>query len=213
MKNMGQSDLWLVNPKRYPDPQADWRAAGSLELLDAATVVGTVDEAIADCHWVVGTSTRSRRIPWPIDDAKGIAREIAALDAKARVAILFGREDNGLNNDELQRCNAHLQIPASPEYSSLNLAMAVQVVCYEIFQLAHVPDSASHWDRRIATKGEVSGMLDHLDQALVDSGFLDGDNPGQTMTRLRRLFTRVELDETEVQILRGIWRHIAEQKR
>lgn len=212
MKNMGQSDLWLVNPKRFPDPQADWRAAGSLDLLDATTVVATVDEAIADCHWVVGTSTRSRRIPWPINHARGIAREIAALDAETRVAILFGREDNGLNNEELQRCNAHLQIPASPEYSSLNLAMAVQVVCYEIFQLGLAPEPSSHWDRPIATKGEVSGMLDHLDKALTDSGFLDADNPGQTMTRLRRLFARVQMDETEVQILRGICRHIAQAK-
>jgi tRNA (cytidine32/uridine32-2'-O)-methyltransferase len=208
LKNMGQSDLWLVNPRRYPDPQADWRAAGALDVLDNAHVVATVDEAIADCHWVVGTSTRSRRIPWPIADAKEIAERVTALPQSSEVAILFGREDNGLNNEELRRCNHHLQISASSDYSSLNLAMAVQVVCYEIYQCGLDEPSSDQWDRRAATVAEVTGMLDHLEGTLTDTGFIDGANPGQTMTRLRRLFARVELDETEVQILRGMCKHI-----
>lgn len=97
---MGQGDLWVVNPKRYPDPQADWRAAGALDVLDAATVVDSVDEAIADCHWIVGTSTRNRKIPWPIADAKEIADQLVALPQEAKIAVLFGREDSGVTNEE-----------------------------------------------------------------------------------------------------------------
>ncbi|MEM9620446.1 MAG: RNA methyltransferase [Pseudomonadota bacterium] len=208
MKTMGLQELVLVNPKRFPDPQADWRAAGALDVLDAARVVDSVDEAIADCHWVVGTSTRTRRIPWPVTDARGTAEQIHAQPAESRVAILFGREDNGLTNEELQRCNHHLQIPAAPAYSSLNLAMAVQVVCYEIFQQRQTTADATNWDRRMATAAELEGMVTHMEAALVDTGFLQADNPGQTMRRLRRLFTRVQMDETEVQIFRGICKHL-----
>ena len=206
MKVMGQSDLWVVNPKRYPDPQADWRAAGALDVLDAATIAASVDEAIADCHWVVGTSTRNRKIPWPIADAKEIASQITDLPEKTQVAILFGREDSGLTNDELHRCNYHLQIPASPTYSSLNLAMAVQVVCYEIYQAGLGSQPPQSWDRPMATSQEVNGLVDHLERALTKTEFLD--HPGQTITRLRRLFARTALDETEVQLLRGVCRHI-----
>ena len=237
MKTMGLSDLWVIKPKRYPDPQADWRAAGALDVLDAAVVVETLDAALDDRHWVVGTSTRNRRIPWPINDAKGVAEQVTRLDAADRTAILFGREDNGLSNEELARCNMHLQIPAAPEYSSLNLAMAVQVVSYEIYQASirstqkrsvqegPVQEGAVHevpineepisgpgqpgWDRKAATAGEVDSMLKHLQDVLLGTDFLQADNPGQTMTRLRRMFARIQLDETEVQILRGILKHVA----
>jgi len=208
MKTMGLSRLALVNPKRYPDPQADWRAAGALDVLDGAEVVPDVATAIEDCHWVIGTSTRSRRIPLPVLDAKQMAAEIRALPADLQVAILFGREDNGLDNEELQRCNRHLQIPAASAYSSLNLAMAVQVVCYEIHQAHLNGREVSSWDRKMATSGEVDAMLSALQGVLVDAKFLQPDNPGQTMTRLRRLFNRVQMDETEVQILRGIIKHL-----
>jgi len=208
MKTMGLGRLALVNPKRYPDPQADWRAAGALDVLDAAEVVTDVAQAIEHCHWVVGTSTRSRKIPWPVLNAREMAAEIRALPADTQVAILFGREDNGLNNDELQRCNRHLQIPAAAAYSSLNLAMAVQVVCYEIHQAALEDREVSSWDRKLATSGEVEAMLDAWQQVLIDTDFLQPDNPGKTMTRLRRLFNRVQMDETEVQILRGVIKHL-----
>ena len=216
MKTMGLSQLVVINPKRYPDPQADWRAAGALDVLDAAVVLPDVDSAIADCHWVVGTSTRSRKIPWPVADAKEIAAQVvaqvAAQPEAANIAILFGREDNGLSNEELQRCNYHLQIPAAPAYSSLNLAMAVQVVCYEIYQASLSEPAVQPWDRSLATSSQVGGMLDALEKTLLDTHFLDIDNPGQTMTRLRRLFSRLQMDETEVQILRGIIKHLGKQQ-
>lgn len=208
MKTMGQRELVVVRPKRFPDPQADWRAAGALDVLDTARVVDDVSEAIADCHWVVGTSTRSRRIPWPVATPRKIAEDLADQPDDVNVAILFGREDNGLTNEELQRCNYHLQIPAAAEYSSLNLAMAVQVVCYELYQASLDHDPVPPWDRKLANAAELDGLLEHMQRVLLHSGFLQADNPGQTMTRLRRLFGRTQLDATEVQILRGVLKHL-----
>lgn len=221
LKTMGLGQLRLVRPRRFPDPQAEWRAAGALDVLDAAVEYADLAEAIADCQWVVGTGMLTRRIPWPVRDAAEAAREVLALPSAARAAIVFGREASGLTNDELQRCNVHLQIPSSPAYSSLNLAMAVQVVAYELYRQARTQSfsenrSAAHssadadagavarWDRPLATVAHVESLLGHLEDVLGASGFLDPDQPGQTMTRLRRLFQRVALDDTEVQILRGV---------
>ena len=210
MKTMGLADLALVNPGRFPDPQAEWRAAGASDVLEAATVYGNLDEAIADRHWVVGTSTRVRRIPWPLETAESVAAEVVRRAGRERIAVLFGRETSGLSNDELQKCHKHLVIPASPDYSSLNLAMAVQVVCYELYrQLGEVQLDTGEWDRAPATAAELEALLAHFEQALAAVGFLDPANPGQTMTRLRRLFTRIVPDETEVQMLRGMLRQLS----
>jgi tRNA (cytidine32/uridine32-2'-O)-methyltransferase len=209
LKTMGLTRLAVVNPKRFPDPQAQWRAAGAQDVLESVTVCDSLDAAIADCHWVVGTSTRSRRIPWPVKSAEAVAADILAQPAGSEVAILFGRETNGLSNDELQRCHCHLQIPANPQYPSLNLAMAVQVVCYELFKQSEVVHAVPAWDRPAATQAQLEGLMGHLQGVLLHSGFLDPANPGQTMTRLRRLFTRVALDDTEVQMLRGMLRQLA----
>ncbi|MDD9961609.1 MAG: RNA methyltransferase [Gammaproteobacteria bacterium] len=203
MKTMGLSQLVLVDPLRYPDPQAEWRAAAATDVLDACRVCASLDEAIADCHWVVGASARPRRIPWPVADVRASAQKLLAEAAAGQVAVLFGREADGLSNEELQRCNAHLRIPASPDYSSLNLAMAVQVVAYELFAAQAVP-AEPEWDRPPATAAEVEAMLAHLERLLVATDFLDPDNPGQTLTRLRRLAARARLDQTEVRMLRGI---------
>ena len=209
MKTMGLSRLVIVSPKRFPDPQADWRAAGATDVLDAAQVVPDVASAIAQCQFVVGTSTRSRRIPWPVVDAHALAERVGEVPADTQIAILFGREDNGLTNEELQSCNYHLQIPSSPVYPSLNLAMAVQVVCYELYQrFGEREVQEPVWDRKLATAEQVDGMIEHLEAVLDTSGFLDPHNPGQTMTRMRRMFSRMQLDETEVQILRGVLKHL-----
>lgn len=204
MKVMGLGRLVLVRPQRFPDPQAEWRAAGALDVLDAAEVFDDVERAVADSHLVIGTSTRSRRIPWPELDAQDAARRVIEDSPGQRVSILFGREASGLSNDELQRCHVHLTIPANPEYPSLNLAMAVQVVCYELYRRAlggAVPASA--WDRPAATTDQVEALLQHWDEVLAALEFMDPANPGQVMTRFRRLFMRAAMDETEVQMLRG----------
>jgi len=215
MKTMGLGQLYLVSPRRYPDPQAEWRAAGALDLLDNAVVVDDLSEAIAECDLVIGTSTRSRSIPWPVHTASEIGKLVIEDTQSRNIAVLFGREASGLSNDELQRCNMHLQIPTHPDYSSLNLSMAVQIVAYELYQArlkkrgdtsgknpGDRPD-ASEWDRPLSTVSAMDSFFGHLEQVLGETGFLDPGNPGKVMTRFRRLFVRIRPDETEMQMLRG----------
>ncbi len=209
MKNMGFNDLWLVNPKRFPDPQADWRAAGATDLLESSRVRSTLNEAIADCQLVIGTSARVRNIPRPSIFAKELPGLISRHPADLKVAILLGREDSGLTNDELQLCHYHLQIPSDEGYPVLNVAMALQIVVYELFISASGKQKKeAEWDRPIASSNEVEMMLEHLEQVLFESEFLDRQNPGKTLVRLRRMFMRIKLDETEVQMMRGILKHL-----
>ena len=225
MKTMGLERLVLVKPARFPDPQADWRAAGAADVLDAALVVSDVATAVSDCHYVVGTSTRARAIPWPAVLARDIGPVLTQQAPEAEIAILFGREDSGLSNEELQRCHTHLQIPSSRVYGSLNLAMAVQVICYEIFQHLESTEiqisgdtkqedtvlsglGSRIWDKDPATGQQLDGLVAHLESLAVESGFVNAQKSGNTLTRLRRLFMRQQLDETEVQILRGLLRAI-----
>jgi tRNA (cytidine32/uridine32-2'-O)-methyltransferase len=203
LRTMGLSQLVLVRPARFPDPQAEWRAAGGVDVLRGARVVATLDEAIADCTFVVGTSARSRRIPWPVAPAADAALRVVAQAAGGPVAILFGREASGLENEELQRCHLHLQIDADPGYPSLNLAMAVQVVAYEIRRAA-APAPPPLWDRPPAPVAEVDALLAHLEAVLVAVEFVDPANPGQTLTRLKRMLARIQPDDTEVKMLRGV---------
>ena len=209
MKNMGLNQLVLVDPQEFPDPRAIWRAAGAKDLVDSARVVSTLDEAIADCHLVVGTSARERRIPWPLVEPKACAEHIYNEPEKAKIAVLFGREDSGLSNEELQRCNLHVNVPTSDAYRSLNLAMAVQIICYELrmrsLQGDDRPQQAmDEWDEPLASGEDVERFYEHLAQMLVDIEFLDPENPRQLLVRLRRLFGRVRLDQMEINILRGI---------
>ena len=217
LKNMGLGDLWLVNPSRYPSPQADWRASNALDVLDATTVVNSVEDAIADCALVFGTSTRTRRLPWPVLTPRQSAEllvtgqdELAKGETgMGKVAILFGRETSGLTNEELQRCNKHLTIPANPDYGSLNLAMAVQVVSYELHARLNMLQEGEigetqNWDRRWATSAELEGFMEHLDRVLLDIDFYTQASRGKPFSRLRRLFSRIGMDETEVQMLRGV---------
>lgn len=207
MKTMGLDELVLVAPRRYPADEAIWRAAGAADLLAAATVVDDLAEAISDCSFVIGTSARERRISWPLVDAREAARRaLVAATAGARVAVVFGREDRGLTNDELQRCQLHLTIPTADDYSALNLGAAVQVVCYELRQaaLADEPPPPELRDVDFATAAELQGLFEHIERALLALEFYDPENPKQLLTRLRRLLARVPLDQMEVSILRGI---------
>jgi tRNA (cytidine32/uridine32-2'-O)-methyltransferase len=208
MKNMGLSRLYLVEPRQFPDEQADWRAASASDVLQAAVVTSSLDEAVADCQFVVGTSARGRRIPWPLLDPRKCAQRMAVSSDTEQVAVLFGREDRGLTNDELKVCNLHLNIPTSQDYSSLNLAMAVQVVCYELRMLldaSGLPVSEDdEWDTPFTTRENMERFYVHLEQTLTDIEFLDPAAPRQLMARLRRLYSRVRLDEMELNILRGI---------
>ena len=179
MKTMGLTSLCLVRPARFPDPQADWRAARAVDVLAQARVVDSLDEAICDCVLAVGTSTRSRRIPIPLADPQSVAERLASGYADAPVAILFGRETSGLTNEELQRCQLHLSIPASPEYPSLNLAMSVQVVCYELFKArsGSQTTAAPANEPGLATLDEVEGFLAHFEKVLERIDFLKSSAP------------------------------------
>ena len=208
IKNMGLHHLVLVAPRKFPDPEAQWRAASAVDIIDNARVVETLDEAIGDSQFVVGTSARDRRIPWPVQDARLTAARIVERSVQEKVSILFGREDSGLNNEELRRCNLHCHIPTHPDYESLNLSMAVQIVCYEI-RMAELEGTLpsnedSHWENPFATSKDMEYFYQHLEETLVELEFLNPAAPKQLMTRLRRLYSRVRLDDMEVQILRGI---------
>mgnify|MGYP001560531347 CR=1 FL=1 len=211
MKNMGLTRLVLVAPEEFPGAEANARAAGAGEVLTQARVCATLDEAIADCHLVVGASARARRIAWPILEPDMAARKLVAVaGADREVAVLFGRERTGLTNDELDRCQILVSIPANPEFSSLNLACAVQVIAYEIRRASAVdgiarPASAAEMlGEPLATSAEVQQLYRHLEQVMTQTGFLDPRNPRLLMRRIMRLYNRVEMTSNEVNILRGI---------
>ena len=214
MKNMGLSRLALVNPVEFPSGVAVGRAASALDVLEQAEVVNTLGEAIADCALVIGSSARSRSLPWPMLTPEQSAAKLIKESQSAKVALVFGREDSGLNNEELQLCHFHVQIPASPEYSSLNLAAAVMVLCYEIRRAVLRGEEAGdkaeveYWDQERATIEQVEYFYEHLERVLVEIDFHDPDNPRQLMQRMRRLFGRVRIDAMEMNILRGILTNI-----
>lgn len=210
MKNMGLHDLCLVAPKVFPSEVADARASGALDVLADARVVAEVSEAVADCQLVVGTSARGRHIPWPIVNPREMASIIVPSGQK--VAVLFGREDRGLTNEELHLCHHHVHIPSVEGFSSLNVAAAVQVIAYELRMAQLYSDQAAQsrpcwgtdWDIELAEHRELELMFEHLERTLVDVEFLDPENPRQLMPRLRRLLLRAVPDKVEVNVLRGI---------
>jgi tRNA (cytidine32/uridine32-2'-O)-methyltransferase len=216
MKNMGVTELILVNPKEFPSRKAIFRAVSAEDVVHTARVVATVDEAIADCQLVIGTSARDRKIPWPMLSPRQCAGKVVAeVDRGAPVALLFGREDRGLKNEELQKCQFHVNIPTGEAYSSLNLAMAVQVICYELLQAKLHPVPAAtevesiaaegdvKWDRPFADAEAMEHFYEHLEQTLLQVGFHDPENPRRLLVRVRRLFNRIRPDQMEVNILRG----------
>ncbi len=210
MKNMGLSQLYLVDPKEYPSEQAEWRASNAVDVLSSAHVVNHLDEAIAECGLVIGTSARERRIPWPLFTPRECGERSIVEAAEHPVAIVFGREDRGLTNEELHKCHYHVHIPSNPEYSSLNIAAAVQVVAYELrvtcltSQQSGKPLHFDDWDMPPANSEALENYYEHLQETLQKLNFIQPDNPRQTMTRLRRLYNRVRLDEMELAIMRGM---------
>jgi len=217
MKNMGLRQLALVKPQDFPGDEAIARAAGAEDVLVDARVCDTLEEAIADCQLVIGTSARDRRIPWPHLSPEEGARRLVAASQTQQVALLFGRERTGLTNDELDRCQALVTIPTNPGFASLNLACAVQVLAYEIhcagLVMSQLPEAQSELlGEPAAAQADVDRFYQHLEQVLVETGFLDPQNPRLLMRRLMRLFNRVELTTNEVNILRGILTAVRQRK-
>ena len=204
MKNMGLTDLTLIDPRYFPHEDATARASGAEDILEAARVVDNLDQALADCVYAAGASARLRAIDWPTMEPRECAARLINESSAGNVAVVFGPEKSGLTNDDLDRCNTLLTIPTDPAFSSLNLAMAVQIVCYELWLVRQTAQVAREPDVPRATGEEFEHFYDHLQCVLTESGFLDPENPRLLMRRLRRLFTKAELDQNEVNILRGI---------
>lgn len=205
MKVMGLEQLCLVNPKLFPHEEATARATQAVDILEKARVVQTFDEAISDCVLVLGTSARVRALSCPMLNARAAAPLALQEAVDSPVAILFGREKSGLSNDELQRCHYHIEIPTNPEYSSLNIAAAVQIVCYELrMALGGVNTAATKQADEFATAEEVEGFYTHLEKVLFEINYINPAIPDQVMKRLRRLFSRARLEKLELNILRGI---------
>jgi len=213
MKNMGLARLVLVDPRIFPSPDADARASGATDILEGAQVVATLEEALVGCRLVLGTSARDRSLPWPMLDPRASGVKVVEQAGQgAEVALVFGREHAGLTNEELQRCHFHVHIPSDPEFSSLNLAAAVQVLSYEVrmswLEAAGAQPQASAvgagHNAELATMDEMEGFYAHLEATLVAIGFLDPEKPRHLMARLRRLYGRSEVERSELSILRGV---------
>lgn len=229
MKTMGLSQLVLVDPIEMPNGQAQALSAGATDVLANAKVVNNLSEAIEDCGLVVGTSARSRTLPWPMLEPRGCGEKMVAEANEYPVALVFGRESSGLTNDELQLCHFHVQIPANPDYSSLNLAMAVQTLSYEVrtSYLLSLDDTReedstgngtyigkksiekkvnakSDEDELYPVTQETERFYQHVENALTATGFIGDKHPGLVLTKLRRLFNRARPDVKEIKMMRGI---------
>ena len=214
MLNMGLNQLTLVNPRKAPDEEAYGLASGAGEVLDTAQVTSSLNEAIADCDFIIGTSARIRKVGLPMYTAQQAAESIATGMADNQIhqsAILFGRERTGLYNDELMKCNAHMYIPANADYNSLNLAQAVQVVAYQLRitmlameQADGLPAIPAGATSEMAGPEQLEGFYDHLQRMLIETGFLNPENPGLVMERVKSVFQRARLNVREVNLFRGI---------
>lgn len=225
MKTMGLSKLVLVAPKTYPHPDINALAAGAADLIDQIEIVARLEDAIQDCQLVFGTSARSRTIPWPLLDARPAAEKSlhAVVKQQQEIAIVFGREDRGLTNEELAMANYHVTIPVNDDYGVLNVAQAIQVICYEMrmaaLQLIEQPQDmqatmqvtesqSMQWDEPLVTHDQMQQFYPHLEKMLAEIEFMDPKNPRLLPLRLRRLFGRIQLDTMEYHLLRGIFTRV-----
>lgn len=206
MKVMSHKNLYLVSPKTFPSAEATARATGADDILANAVVCADLKEAISDCDLVIGTSARTRSLPWPMVTPRECA-ETVSEKKYSNVAIVFGRENSGLSNEEIELCNLVLNIPSNSEYSSLNLASAVQIVCYEIYMLCNIGQDKAidevHAD--LVNQDKMELFYKHLEECLIEINYYDADNPKLLMHRIRRLFNRLQMEESEYNILRGVF--------
>jgi len=206
MKNMCLSSLYLVQPKSFPSEEASARSSGALDILEQAIVCESLQEAVADCQLVIGTSARERSINWEVLSPPACAEKLVTSSLQVPVALVMGRERTGLTNDELDLCQYLVHIPSNPDYNSLNVAMAVQVLAYEILQysLRHGEVQADDHDISELTSEEMEHFYGHLEQTLLDIEFIDSRQSDKLMRRLRRFFFRAAPVKDEMNILRGI---------
>lgn len=215
---MGLSRLMLVQPKDYPSLEAVNRSVGAVDILDNATVVENLSDAVSGCVWVAGTSARLRTIEWPILEPRECVDTSLEYLEQGDIAIVFGRENSGLTNDEMAKCNVLLHVPTDPDFSSLNLAAAVQVVCYE-YRLAVLENKVAkkkgnkHRYDALANAEQMDGMYNHLHEALHHTHFFGTNNSDVVMHRLKGLFNRANVTQRELSIVRGICSAMQGKKR
>ncbi len=213
MLNMGLGELYLVNPKFKPNQESIAMASGADKLLEKAIIVQTLNEALVGVEFVVGSSARTRKVAIPVETVRRSAKTVCDyVLADSKCAILFGRERTGLYNDELLKCHQHAYIPANEDYSSLNLAQAVQVFSYELrcayLEAINAKTPTKQPQEHLATSGQNEGLYTHFEEMLYDVDFLRKEQPGLVMSRIKRLFQRAKLEEVEVNIFRGICKEV-----
>ncbi|CAB0151128.1 tRNA (cytidine/uridine-2'-O-)-methyltransferase TrmJ [Pseudidiomarina piscicola] len=205
MKTMGLSQLTLVDPVQPPDSHASALAAGATDVLHSAQIVDDLPSAIGDCGLVIGTSARNRTLDWPLLGPREAAGKLLEECPNYNVALVFGRENSGLTNEELQQCTHHVHIPSNPDYSSLNLAMAVQTLAYEVrMQWLEANEHPAGTESEYPLTEDLERFYGHLEQTFTDTGFIIKQHPGQVMAKLRRLFSRARPEANELNILRGM---------
>lgn len=204
LKTMGLDELWLVQPRHFPDPDATAMAAGAADVLDRARVVDGLEAALADCTLAVGFSARGRDLSHPVLAIRELAASILDVAAEGSVALVFGNETSGLSNEELALCQRFASIPANSAYASLNLAAAVQVACYELAASSGAHAMPSVGAGIAATGEDLQGLFEHLERSTLASGFINPAKPGRFMERMRRLFARTGLEREEVKLIRGM---------
>lgn len=218
MMTMGLTRLRLVRPRRFPDTEASDRASGAVSVLESAQIFGTLEDAVADCAWVVATSARPRHLGdepmTPTQAAQGLIEAAAGAD----VALVFGTERTGLTNDELDHCHARTMIPSNPAYGVLNIAAAVQVYAWELRKAAvieppKVSDKTGHPWYAPPSHEQMEHYYEHLERVLLATGFLDPANPRLLMRRLRQFYNRARPDSNELNILRGVLSSVERPKR
>ncbi len=212
LKTMGLSQLYLVNPKRFPDPEAQWRASRATDVLAGARVCASLDEALAGAAFAVACSARRREVAVPEVTVRDAAAQLVEIARTQAVAVVFGNETYGLTTAEANKCRLIATIPANPRYSSLNVAAAVQVFAYEL-RMAAGGQVARDEPRVMASHEEVEGFYACLEQTMVETGFLNPQHPKKLMPRLRRLFARAQLEKEEVNILRGVLKALGHPKK
>jgi len=212
MKNMGLSRLILINPKKFPDDEATALAGNASDVLEKAKIFRSIEEAVKNSKIIFATSARERTIEWPVASAKDAAQEINQLAAEGlEVSILFGREDRGLTNEELQLSNKHLIIPAHPEYPVLNIAMSTQVVCYELYQASQHKPIGPWQDFPEYSAEELTHLIEHFNETVFNLKLIDPANPKQILTRMERMFRRLYPDQMEGNFLRGFLKAVNKQ--
>ena len=212
MKNMGLSRLTLINPKKFPHDEATALAGNAGDVLEKAKIFGSIKEAVKNSKIIFATSARERTIEWPVASAKDAAQEINQLAAEGlEVSILFGREDRGLTNEELQLSNKHLIISAHPEYPVLNIAMSTQVVCYELYQASQHEPIGPWQDFPEYSAEELTHLIEHFNETVFNLKLIDPANPKQILTRMERMFRRLYPDQMEGNFLRGFLKAVNKQ--